>query len=148
MSPAELDAYLAQQRTCRLATVSHDGPHVSPLWFFWDGTALWLNSIVNSQRWVDCTRDPRVAVVIDDGDTFSQLRGVEIQGRAETVGEVPRLGDPNPALDGAERGFHLKYRPPGTAIPYDGRHAWLRVAPTKITSWDYRKLDLTGRQSQ
>ena len=23
---------------------------------------------------------------------------------------------------------------------HDGRHAWLRVTPRKITSWDFRKL--------
>jgi hypothetical protein len=23
---------------------------------------------------------------------------------------------------------------------HDGRHAWLRVVPSKIVSWDFRKL--------
>jgi hypothetical protein len=23
---------------------------------------------------------------------------------------------------------------------HDGRHAWLRITPAKITSWDFRKL--------
>jgi hypothetical protein len=23
---------------------------------------------------------------------------------------------------------------------YDGKHAWLRVRPAKIASWDFRKL--------
>jgi hypothetical protein len=26
------------------------------------------------------------------------------------------------------------------AMIHDGRHAWLRVTPRKITSWDFRKL--------
>jgi hypothetical protein len=25
-------------------------------------------------------------------------------------------------------------------FPYDGRHAWLRLVPDKVTSWDFRKL--------
>src|SRR5439155_4473481 len=33
MTPEELDAYLGAQRTCTVATVSHDGPHVTALWF-------------------------------------------------------------------------------------------------------------------
>ena len=34
MTAAELDAFLAEQRTCRVATVSADGrPHISALWF-------------------------------------------------------------------------------------------------------------------
>jgi hypothetical protein len=33
--------------------VNQHGPHLTPLWYLWDGTALWLTSIVASQRWTD-----------------------------------------------------------------------------------------------
>jgi len=33
MSPEEIDAFLADQRTCRVATIGPDGPHATPLWF-------------------------------------------------------------------------------------------------------------------
>jgi len=57
MTPAEIDAFLAEERTCRVSTVGADGaPHTSALWFVWDGSALWLNSIVKSQRWTDLNR--------------------------------------------------------------------------------------------
>jgi hypothetical protein len=30
---------------------------------------------------------------------------------------------------------------------HDGRHAWLRITPVKIVSWDFRKLaDLPSRE--
>ena len=71
MTPAEVDEFLAAERTCRVATASRDGrPHVAPLWFVWDGTSLWLNSVVRSQRWTDLARDPRIAVVVDAGVQF------------------------------------------------------------------------------
>ena len=55
MTPAELDSFLAEQRTCRVATVSADGrPHVSALWFVWDGSSLWLYSLTRSRRWAIC----------------------------------------------------------------------------------------------
>lgn len=25
-------------------------------------------------------------------------------------------------------------------MPHDGRHAWVRLTPEKIVSWDFRKL--------
>jgi len=28
----------------------------------------------------------------------------------------------------------------GDHMPYDERHAWLKVIPRKITSWDFRKI--------
>ncbi len=139
MAPTEVDAFLATERTCRVATLSSDGPHVAALWFVWDGASLWLNSVVRSQRWTDIGRDPRVAVVVDAGEQYQELRGVEIKGTAEPVGDVPRTGAPDPELAGPERLFAGKYTGRDT-MAHDGRHAWLRIAPSKITSWDFRKL--------
>jgi nitroimidazol reductase NimA-like FMN-containing flavoprotein (pyridoxamine 5'-phosphate oxidase superfamily) len=61
MSAEELDAFLTEQRTCRVATTGPDGPHVAPVWFVWDGQALWIYSLTRSQRWANVSRDPRVA---------------------------------------------------------------------------------------
>jgi enoyl-CoA hydratase/carnithine racemase len=140
MTPAEIDGFLAEQRTCRIATTSADGPHVAPLWFYWDGRSIWLNSLVRSQRWTDLQRDPRVAIVVDAGEAYAELRGVEIKGAVVPVGEAPRTGLPVSDLVEPETGFHRKYRNPEDAISYDGKHAWLRVTPHKLTSWDFRKM--------
>ncbi|POX44531.1 pyridoxamine 5-phosphate oxidase [Streptomyces sp. Ru71] len=140
MTPGELDEFLAEQRTCRLATVSADGsPHVSALWFLWDGTALWLYSVVRSRRWADLRRDPRVAVAVDTGEDYGELRGVELSGAVEVVGEVPRTGELCAELDAVETRFARKYFGLDM-LPHDGRHAWLRLTPQKVVSWDFRKL--------
>jgi PPOX class probable F420-dependent enzyme len=139
MTAEERDAFLASERTCRVATVGSDGaPHVTPLWFVWDGTSLWLTSLVRSQRWTDLQRDGRVSVVVDAGADFMELRGVELQGVAVAVGEAPRTGEAVPELDGPERLFADKYA--GGRVHHDGRHAWLRITPQKIQSWDFRKI--------
>ena len=145
MTTAEVDEFLAAERTCRVATSGKDGrPHVVPLWFVWDGTSLWLSSVVRSQRWTDLMRDPRVAVVIDAGVAYTELRGVELSGEVVPTGEVPRTGAPDPALDEPERLFAVKYTG-GAAVPPDGRHAWLRLTPEKLVSWDFRKLAALSR---
>lgn len=146
LSLKEVDAYLGGQRTCRVATAGSRGPHVAPLWFWWDGTSVWLNSVVGSQRFADLARDPRVALVVDDGDSFDTLRGVEVVGTAHVVGEVPRVGVPDDALVEVEAGFHAKYRDPTTPIPYDGKHAWLRIDTEAVRSWDFRKRHLPRDQ--
>ncbi|HUF98239.1 MAG TPA: pyridoxamine 5'-phosphate oxidase family protein [Ilumatobacter sp.] len=141
MSSEELDAYLAEQRTIRVACVGADGaPHVTPLWFVWDGSSIWLTSIVASQRWTNIMRDPRVSLVVDSGGGFMELCGVEIDGTAEVVGEVPRTGEPNEALTEPERLFGEKYA--GGSFGHDGRHAWLRITPIKLASWDFKKINL------
>lgn len=140
MESAQLDEFLSAQRTCRVATVSSDGaPHVSPLWFVWDGTSLWLYSITRSKRWAALRRDPRVAVVVDAGEEYGELRGVELSGSVEFVGEAPRTGEPNDELVEVERLFARKNFDIDE-MPHDGRHAWLRLTPRAIASWDFRKL--------
>jgi Pyridoxamine 5'-phosphate oxidase len=141
MTDAQRDGFLRSQPACRVATVGPGGqPHVSALWFVWDGTALWLNSLVRSQRWADLGRDPRLSVIVDAGGAdFGQLRGVELRGRAEVVGEVPRQGEPVAALTAPERLFADKYAG-GRGFAYDGRHGWLQLTPEKILSWDFTKI--------
>jgi nitroimidazol reductase NimA-like FMN-containing flavoprotein (pyridoxamine 5'-phosphate oxidase superfamily) len=139
MSPEEIDEFLAGERTCRVATISPDGPHATPLWFLWHEGCLWLYSITRSQRWADLQRDPRISAVIDTGYDFLELRGVEITGRVEVVGDVPRTDAPHEELDDLERAFFAKYFD-GSDVFHDGRHAWLKLTPAKIASWDFRKI--------
>ena len=141
MSAEELSSFLAEQHTCRFATNGPDGPHVAPVWFVWDGQALWVYSLTRSQRWANLARDPRAAVVIDDGHHYHELRGAEIEGEATTVGPVPRTAeDPQPPeLAEPERLMAAKYFG-GPDMTHDGRHAWLRITPRKIVTWDFRKL--------
>ena len=164
MSAEELSAFLAEQHTCRFATTGPDGPHVAPVWFVWDGQAIWVYSLTRSQRWANLSRDPRVAVVVDDGHHYHELHGVEIEGQATIVGPVPRTGQENeaaPELAEPERLMAAKYFGPassaagrgsaglaagggGPEMTHDGRHAWLRVTPLKMVSWDFRKLATLG----
>jgi nitroimidazol reductase NimA-like FMN-containing flavoprotein (pyridoxamine 5'-phosphate oxidase superfamily) len=140
MSATERDEFLAAERTCRVATTGADGPHATPLWYVWHDGALWLYSLTRSRRWADLRADPRIGVVIDAGRDYAELRGVEITGRVETVGEVPRTGAPHEQLAEVEELFAARYYPSGGAMVHDGKHGWLRVTPTKISSWDFRKL--------
>jgi hypothetical protein len=142
MSAPERSALLLSERTCRVATVDASGaPHISALWFVWDGEALWLNSLYKSQRWTNIVRDKRVSVLIDAGEEFSELRGIQISGSAVPIGEVPRAAASHADLVEPERLFAEKYT--GGHVVYDGRHAWIRVIPEKISSWDFRKTITT-----
>jgi hypothetical protein len=139
LTPDERDAYLLEQRTCRVASIGPDGkPHVSALWYVWDGTALWLSSLSHSQRWANLMRAPQVSVLIDSGEAYLELKGVELVGTVEVVGEVPRTSARDAELDEPERLFGEKYS--GGTFTADGRHAWLRLVPDKILSWDFTKI--------
>jgi len=139
MQRDELNAFLGEERVCRIATTSANGPHVTPLWFVWDDESVWLYSLTRSQRWADVRRNPGVCVLVDAGDEYVELRGAELIGDAEFVGEAPRIGNPEPTLDPVERAFAKKYFDVDQ-LAHDGRHGWFRVTPSIIRSWDFRKL--------
>ncbi|MCX5395721.1 pyridoxamine 5'-phosphate oxidase family protein [Streptomyces sp. NBC_00102] len=144
LTDEERDAFLTERRTCRVATVGADGqPHVGALWFVWDGTSIWLYSLTRSLRWTQLGKNPRVAVVVDDGEEYGELRGVELRGEVVPVGEAPRTGEPCPELAAVEALFPAKYFGID-AMPHDGRHAWLRLTPATVVSWDFRKLGNPG----
>jgi nitroimidazol reductase NimA-like FMN-containing flavoprotein (pyridoxamine 5'-phosphate oxidase superfamily) len=143
----EVHELLRSARLARVATVP-DGrrtPHVTPMMFVWDGSAIWLYSIVKSKRWSDWTSNPRVAVIVDVGERSEEFRGVEIVGRAEPVGPVPRAETSHPDLAGPEREWDEK-NPGGFHV--DGRHAWVRIVPEKIVSWDLSQLGRARERRQ
>jgi hypothetical protein len=139
MTLNELDEFLTAERTCRVASVSPSGPHVTPLWFVWHRDAIWLYSLTRSQRWTDIVQEPKVAIVVDAGDDYFELRGAEITGVAEVVGETPRVGDPEPRLEEVERLFAGKYSGLDR-LEHDHRHGWLKVSAVEVRSWDFRKI--------
>jgi nitroimidazol reductase NimA-like FMN-containing flavoprotein (pyridoxamine 5'-phosphate oxidase superfamily) len=141
----EVHEILRSARLARVATVpaGRRTPHVTPMMFAWDGSAIWLYSIVKSKRWSDWTSNPRVAVTVDVGERAQEFRGVEIVGQAEPVGPVPRAETSHPDLDVPERIWDDK-NPGGFHV--DGRHAWVRIVPEKIVSWDLARLAGLARE--
>jgi hypothetical protein len=78
-------------------------------------------------------------VVVDAGDSYAELRGVELRGSVLAVGEAPRIGRPSPVLPEVETAWSLKYHD-RASFSYDERHGWLCLTPAQILSWDFRKL--------
>jgi nitroimidazol reductase NimA-like FMN-containing flavoprotein (pyridoxamine 5'-phosphate oxidase superfamily) len=134
LSPEDLDELLRETRTMRAGTVSPDGyPHVVPLWFVWDGTAIWINNLRRSRRSKDLAAGSPVALCIDIGEEYFELRGAVLYGKPEQVeGNDSALAD-------VRKVFGDKYFG-GMEIPDTKSHVWLKVVPERIVSWDFRKI--------
>jgi nitroimidazol reductase NimA-like FMN-containing flavoprotein (pyridoxamine 5'-phosphate oxidase superfamily) len=90
LSPAELEAFLAQPLLLKLACLRPDDwPYIVPLWFTWFERKLY---VVGRERavWVDyIRREPRVGVLIDE--EARRHRRVQMTATAAVVeGPVPR----------------------------------------------------------
>ena len=124
----------------RVATVGPDGaPHVVPLWFVWEPEAVYV-SVRGSSRTVANVRiDPKVALLLDAGQSWVELAGVEIHGKAEF------LEPAHPDLRLPISKWHDKYRlllAGGgfrrftESIPQLG---FLRVRPDRVGWWDHAR---------
>jgi nitroimidazol reductase NimA-like FMN-containing flavoprotein (pyridoxamine 5'-phosphate oxidase superfamily) len=135
LTPKELDRYLTEQRTVRLATATPDGrPHVVPLWFVWVHGIVFMNSTLGNITIRNLQRNPTATGSIDDGDGYDELRGVLVHGTVEWAQDDPRL-------EVVKEAWSKKYMG-GGPVPYDRwkDRIWFRIAPTALTSWDFRKI--------
>lgn len=63
----EVEAFLAERRTVIVGGTRKDGrPHLSPNWFFWDGTHFYVSTTKRRVKYAIFRRDPRAQLVIDD----------------------------------------------------------------------------------
>jgi len=138
MTPEQLGEFMLREKTCRIATISKQGIHLTATGFVWDGNSVWIPSSVKTQRLRDIEGDPHVTVLVDS--VLGPAAGfAEFVGEATVVGEVPRVGRPHPVLDAIEGMLVDKYNIPVTIIHQGdtavmGGHAWIRVEPSKIVS--------------
>jgi hypothetical protein len=80
----ELDEFLSRPLYAHLAHNSEQGPRESPVWFHWDGQAIWI--IGGSSFPANLKRDPRCALGIVDWDPATGLsQHVGLRGRAEVL---------------------------------------------------------------
>jgi PPOX class probable F420-dependent enzyme len=141
MTPEEVAAFLAEQRTVTCATLGRDGwPHLMPLWYVVRGGELWSWTYAKSQKVRNLERDPRCTLQVEAGTAYGELRGVMLKVECA----IHREPDAVAAL-----GEEIAVRYGGAALDdaaraYVARQAAKRVAlqfrPRASATWDHRKL--------
>ncbi len=143
LSSDEIREYLRRSRTIILTSIGKDGvPHPMPMFYAVEADgAIVMSTYIKSQKIQNLKRDPRVALLVEDGKKYSELRGVVYYGSAELIadtGQVMRIlaavaahqGEPvdesADALAGRRR--------------LAAKRTGIRVRPERIVSWDHRKL--------
>src|SRR5262245_30067405 len=80
----DLGEFLARPLFAHLAHASEHGPRESPVWYHWDGNAVWM--IGGETFPVNLRRDSRCALGFIDFDPASGLcQHVGMRGRAEVI---------------------------------------------------------------
>jgi PPOX class probable F420-dependent enzyme len=142
MTEAEQRRFLDAARTIILCSVGKDGvPHPMPMWFALDDDgAVLMTTFAKSQKIRNLERDPRVSLLAEAGETYAELRGVVLYGKAELEPDMERvlgvLARVSEKSTGVVIGPEAREGLRATAA----KRVAVRVAPDRIVSWDHRKL--------
>ena len=138
LSPDEQAALFRERKKAALATIDKDGfPHVVAMNYFTRDSVFYMTSYGKAQKVVNIRRNPKVALMVEAGDEYAELRGVMIRGRCEILeGEA--------AVRAAFEGRAVAQTNPAPvnpgALASARKRVVLKIVPEKIVSWDHRKL--------
>ena len=138
---AEQRRYIAEAMTIILVSNGRDGyPHAVPMWFtVEDDGCFYMTTYGRSQKAVNLRRNPHVALLVESGTRYDELKGILIRGRAEVLDDLElcvrvltriqtkHLGEAAGNLGDVMRAQARK-------------RVVLKITPERISSWDHRKL--------
>ena len=150
MSQEEIDEFLRGRHTMNVATIGPDGrPHLVAMWYgFFDARgeggplgdqALGFWTYGKSQKILNLQRDPRMTCLVETGDQYAELKGVEIVGTGAVLterDEVMAIG----------RSVFERYTGPWSdaaapAVEQMGaKRAAVKIEVEKLVTWDHTKL--------
>ena len=138
LTAEEQAAYLRTNRKCALATLDKEGfPHVTAMNFVMRDGAFYMTSYGKAQKVVNIRRDPKVAMMVETGSAYAELKGVMVRGLCEII-EDPEAVRQVFAWSAQARGDTYK-RPTGASDSAPKRVV-LKIVPQKTISWDHTKL--------
>jgi PPOX class probable F420-dependent enzyme len=143
LSEAEQAELLESERIVAVASLGKNGwPHVMPLWYVPRDGEVWIYTYAKSQKVRNLERDPRATLLLETGHEYSELRGIQIEARAE-------IHRDHETVFGLAKELTLRYAPGLKSLGDDAARALeaqarkrvaVRFAAERTASWDHRKL--------
>lgn len=140
MSDAEVAEFLHGRHTMNIATLRADGtPHLVAMWYGFIGEAPAFWTYGRSQKIVNLRRDPRITCLVEEGDEYAELAGVELRGTATIL-------DDHDDVMTVGRSVFERYSGEVTdaTLPVieqmGAKRVAVRVDVERVVSWDHRKL--------
>lgn len=134
--------FLEQEPVVWLSTVRpNGGPHLVPIWFWWDGEALLVFSKPNAQKVRNLRERPSVMLALGDAEDDFDVGMLE--GRAELL--------TRPTSEVLPQGHLAKYRQRLAAIgvtaeEYAATYSQvIRIVPARLLGWHGRETPRSAR---
>nr|WP_203799811.1 pyridoxamine 5'-phosphate oxidase family protein [Actinoplanes couchii] len=140
MADDEIESLLGHTRKVQIATINPDGtPHLVTMFFGVTGGRIAFWTYRTSQKARNLARDPRLTCLVEDGEDYFELRGVQVGGIVQPIDDLPGVTGVGKLI-----AARMPDVPPDALDAYVAHTARKRIAyvvdPVRIASWDHRKL--------
>ena len=147
MTPQELIAFLENQRTLIVASLRASGsPVMHAVWFVYRDNAVYINIQRSSFKFKNILRDPRVSALVEDGESYFELRGAMMEGEAKEVTddeEILRVQDAQDAkhqrIGSGTENMPAYFTKSREERLQRGDRVLVKIPMTKVRSWDFGK---------
>ena len=140
MSEDEVDGFLRGRHSMTVCTFNHDGTiHAVAMWYGFLEGAVALETKTKSQKALNLRRDSRMTLLVEDGEQYMTLRGVELVGRAEIVEEPERMWELGVSVfDRYQAPYSEEHRAAVQSML--NNRIVVKMHVDRVVSWDHRKL--------
>ena len=142
MSPEEVDAFIHERRPMTLCSINHDGSiHAVAMWYGFLEGCVAVETKTKSQKVQNLRRNPQMTCLLEDGDYYEELRGVELVGRAEIVEDPERMWELGVSVFERYNVPYTKEMRPFVETMLHKRVV-VKLHVERTVTWDHRKLGL------
>jgi PPOX class probable F420-dependent enzyme len=140
MTDAEIHQFLHERHSMSMATIGPDGGiQLVAMWYGFLGDDIAFETKAKSQKVLNIRRDPRMTVMVEDGETYETLRGVSLSGTAEIIEDQDVLWQIGLSVFERYQGPYSDEMKPFVEVMLRKR-VGVRLRVDKVVSWDHRKL--------
>lgn len=140
MTDEEVDEFLAGRHSMAMCTINHDGTiHAVAMWYGFLEGAVAIETKAKSQKVQNLRRNPTMTVLVEDGETYQELRGVELVGRGEIVEDPDRIWELGVSVfERYQAPYTEEMRPFVEAML--NKRVVVKLHVDRVVTWDHRKL--------
>jgi PPOX class probable F420-dependent enzyme len=134
LNPEEQAEFLRANRKTALATLDQDGfPHLVAMTVGVRDGAYYMTSYAKAQKVLNIRRNPKVALMVEAGASYAELKGVMVRGLCEIIEGEDAVRDAWAVISGTT---------PRRRETNDSaaKRVVLKVTPHKTYTWDHSKL--------
>lgn len=141
MTPDEQAEYLSGRHTMNIATHGQNGRiHLVAMWYgFLDGKPA-FETFERSQKVLNLRRNPSITALVETGDTYEELRGLELVGTAEIVEDPDRILECSKSVVRRYITDSSEEEVTATAEYMMRKRVAIVIHAENTVSWDHRKL--------